>query len=47
MDKINDHTSRITIELDKELKKKVVLYCAEKDLTVKEFLTNLIKEKIN
>lgn len=40
-------TSRITIVIDKELKKKVVLYCTEKEITVKDFITNLIKEKIS
>lgn len=39
-------TERITIEVDKALKKKVVLYCAEKEISVKEFLTQVIKEKI-
>lgn len=40
-------TSRITIVIDKEIKKKVVLYCTEKEITVKDFITKLIKEKIN
>lgn len=40
-------TSRITIVIDKELKKKIVLYCTEKEITIKDFITNLIKEKID
>lgn len=38
-------TSRITIVIDKEIKKKVVLYCTEKEITVKEFITNILKER--
>ena len=35
---------RITIEISAELKKKVVVYCAEYDISVKDFITAIIKD---
>ena len=38
---------RITIEISAELKKKVVVYCAEKGIkSVKEFITMLIEKAL-
>jgi len=40
--------SRITFEVDPEIKRKVVIYCAEKNIkSIKDFIINLIKEKID
>ena len=42
-----DKKERITIEISAELKKKVVVYCAENGIkSVKEFITRLIEESI-
>lgn len=37
---------RITIELNKELKQKVKIYCINNAITVREFITQLLKEKL-
>lgn len=36
---------RVTVELDKELKQKIRIYCAENNISIKEFILNLIIEK--
>lgn len=33
---------RLTIELDKELFAKIKIYCAEHDISIKDYITNLI-----
>lgn len=38
---------RIAIELDEDIYYKVKVYCATQKITIKEFLTDLIKDKIN
>lgn len=38
---------RISIEIDEEIYYKVKVYCATQKITIKEFLTDLIKNKIN
>ena len=38
---------RIAIELSEEIYYKVKVYCATQKITIKEFLTDLIKDKIN
>ena len=35
---------RITIEISSELKKKVVMYCAEYSMSVKDFITAIIED---
>lgn len=35
---------RITIEISAELKKKVVVYCAENNRSVKDFITAIIED---
>ena len=40
--------SRITFEVDSKLKRKVVIYCAEKNIkSIKNFIISLIKEKVD
>lgn len=38
---------RVVIECEKKLKKELQMYCLVKGITMKEFITMLIKEKIN
>ena len=38
---------RIVIEIDKDLKQKIKVYCAMNNLTIKDFMINIITEKIN
>lgn len=38
---------RITIEISADKKKSVIVYCAEHGLSVKDFITMLIDEKLN
>ena len=46
--KLDDaEVSRITFEVEPELKRKVVIYCAEKDIkSIKGVIVGLIKEKV-
>lgn len=37
---------RVSFECTKDFKKRLVLYCAENEVTLKDFCTNLIEEKI-
>lgn len=41
-----DNNKRITIEVNEELFYKIKVYCAENKLSVKELITNLIKDEI-
>lgn len=41
---MNDKKERITIEISAELKKKVVVYCAEYGRSVKDFITAIIED---
>lgn len=38
---------RIVIEIDKDLKQKIKVYCAMNNLTIKDFMINTIIEKMN
>ena len=37
---------RITFELTKKLKQEIKIYCARYNISVKDFITNLIIEKL-
>lgn len=43
---MEEDLSRITIVLDKQLKKKVVLHCTNNEMSIKDYLTNLIKKDL-
>lgn len=40
------NNKRITIEVDEEMFYKIKVYCAENKVSLKDFITNLIKEKL-
>lgn len=39
-------TTRTSIDIEKELLKDVKIYCAEHDISIKEFVIEAIKEKL-
>lgn len=41
-----NNNKRITIEVNEELFYKIKVYCAENKISVKELITNLIKDEI-
>lgn len=41
-----NNNKRITIEVEEELFYKIKVYCAENKISVKELITNLIKNEI-
>lgn len=41
-----NNNKRITIEVDEEMFYKIKVYCAENKVSLKDFITNLIKEKL-
>ena len=41
-----NNSKRITIEVDEEMFYKIKVYCAENKVSLKDFITNLIKEKL-
>lgn len=40
------NNKRITIEVDEEMFYQIKVYCAENKISVKELITNLIKDEI-
>ena len=42
----NTEPNRLNISLQKELIKRIKVFCAEKELTVQEFVTDAIIEKL-
>lgn len=42
-----NNNKRITIEVPEDMFYKIKVYCAEQKISIKDFLTNIIKEKLN
>ena len=43
---MSDNTSSLVVRIDKELHKQMKATCAIEDISIKEYITNLIKEDL-